>query len=109
LLGHATGVSLFAAGVVLASYRVNASLPVMLLVLLKNVVQPALVLCGLRWLGYGNPLLRAAVLMMTIPAMPIVAMLALQYRVAEALAASSVFFSVIGSVITLAVFILLTS
>ena len=92
LLGHATGVSLFAAGVVLASYRVNASLPVMLLVLLKNVVQPALVLCGLRWLGYGNPLLRAAVLMMTIPAMPIVAMLALQYRVAEALAASSVFF-----------------
>ena len=64
----------------------------MLLVLLKNVVQPALVLCGLRWLGYGHPLLREAVLMMTIPAMPIVAMLALQYRVAEALAASSVFF-----------------
>jgi malonate transporter and related proteins len=110
LLGHATGgVSLFAAGVVLASNRVNASWPVMLLVLLKNVVQPALVLCGLRWLGYGNPLLREAVLMMTIPAMPIVAMLALQYRVAEAVAASSVFFSVIGSVITLAVFILLTS
>ena len=110
LLGHATGgVSLFAAGVVLASNRVNASFPVMLLVLLKNVVQPALVLWGLRWLGYGNPLLREAVLMMTIPAMPIVAMLALQYRVAEAMAASSVFFSVIGSVITLAVFILLTS
>ena len=93
----------------LASNRVTASLPVMLLVLLKNVVQPALVLCGLRWLGYGHPLLREAVLMMTIPAMPIVAMLALQYRVAEAVAASSVFFSVIGSVITLAVFILLTS
>ena len=73
----------------LASNRVNASFPVMLLVLLKNVVQPALVLCGLRWLGYGNPLLREAVLMMTIPAMPIVAMLALQYQVAEALAASS--------------------
>jgi malonate transporter and related proteins len=110
LLGHATGgVSLFAAGVVLASNKVNTSWPVVLLVLLKNVVQPALVLGGLRWLGYGNPILSEAVLTMAIPAMPIVAMLALQYRVAEAVAASSLFFSVIGSVITLAIFILLTS
>lgn len=107
LLGHATGgVSLFAAGVVLASNRVSASGQVMLLVLPKNVAQPALVLGGLRWLGYFNPILSEAVLTMAIPAMPIVAMLALQYRVAEAVAASSLFFSVIGSVITLAVFIL---
>jgi malonate transporter and related proteins len=77
--------------------------------LLKNVVQPALVLGGLRWLGYGNPILSEAVLTMAIPAMPIVAMLALQYRVAEAMAASSLFLSVIGSVITLTIFILLTS
>jgi predicted permease len=41
--------------------------------------------------------------------MPIVAMFALEYRIAEALAASSLFFSVISSVITLAVFIVLTS
>ena len=110
LLGHATGgVSLFAAGVILAANRVNISWQVMLLVLLKNVVQPALVLGGLRWLGYGNPILSEAVLTMAIPAVPIVAMLALQYRVAEAMAASSLFFSVIGSVITLTVFILLTS
>jgi malonate transporter and related proteins len=110
LLGHATGgVSLFAAGVVLASNKVNTSWQVMLLVLLKNVVQPALVLGGLRWLGYGNPILSEAVLTTAIPVMPIVAMLALQYQVAEAMAASSLFFSVIGSVITLAVFIILTS
>ena len=110
LLGHATGgVSLFAAGIVLATNRVSVSSPVLLLVLLKNVVQPALVLGGLRWLGHGDPLLSEAVLTMAIPAMPIVAMLALQYRVAEAMAASSLFFSVIGSVITLAVFIILTS
>ena len=108
LLGHATGgVSLFAAGVVLASNRVSASWPVILLVVLKNVAQPALVLGGLRWLGYRDPTVSEAVLPMAIPAMPIVAMLALQYRVAEAIAASSVFFSVIGLVITLAVFILL--
>jgi malonate transporter and related proteins len=94
---------------VIASNKVNTSWQVMLLVLLKNVVQPALVLGGLRWLGYGNPILSEAVLTTAIPVMPIVAMLALQYQVAEAMAASSLFFSVIGSVITLAVFIILTS
>jgi malonate transporter and related proteins len=110
LLGHASGgVSLFAAGIVLASGTLRASSPVMLLGALKDVVQPALVLGGLRWLGYGNPILREAVLTTAIPAMPIVAMLALQYRVAEAVAASALFFSVVGSVITLAVFIVLTS
>ena len=110
LLGHATGgVSLFAAGVILASSRVNISWQVMLLVSLKNVVQPALVLGGLRWFGLPQSDLSEAVLTMAIPAMPIVAMLALQYRVAEAMAASSLFFSVIGSVITLTIFILLTS
>jgi malonate transporter and related proteins len=44
-----------------------------------------------------------------IPVMPIVAMFALEYRVAEAVAASCLFFSVIGSVITLAVFMVLIS
>jgi hypothetical protein len=41
--------------------------------------------------------------------MPIVVMLALQYRVVEAEAASAVFLSVIGSVITMGIFIALTS
>jgi predicted permease len=110
LLGHASGgVSLFAAGIVLASGTVRASWPVMLLVVAKNAVQPVVVLASLRWLGYGNPMVREAVLTTAIPAMPIVAMLALQYRVAEALSASALFFSVIGSVITLAAFIALTS
>jgi malonate transporter and related proteins len=81
----------------------------MLLVVAKNVVQSALFLGGLRWLGYGNPMVREAVLTTAIPAMPIVAKLALQYRVVEALSASALFFSVIGSMITLAVFIALTS
>ena len=44
-----------------------------------------------------------------IPVMPIVAMVALHSRFEEALAAFSLFFSLIGSVITLAVFIVLTS
>jgi len=49
------------------------------------------------------------VLTTAIPAMPIVVMLALQYRVAEAEAASAVFLSVIGSVLTMGIFTALTS
>ena len=80
---------------------------VLFFVFLKNIVQPALVLGGLRWLGYGNPIVSEAVLTTAIPTMPIVIMFALQYRVAQAEAASAVFLSVIGSVVTMGVFIAL--
>jgi predicted permease len=62
----------------------------------------------LRWLGYGNPIVSEAVVTMAIPAMPIALMLAVQYRVAEAEVASTIFLSVIGSVITMGAFIALT-
>jgi predicted permease len=43
-----------------------------------------------------------------IPTMPIVIMFALQYRIAQAEAASAVFLSVMGSVVTMGVFIAVT-
>jgi malonate transporter len=110
MLGHAAGgVALFASGIVLASGTIKVNRYVLLVVFLKNIVQPALVLGGLRWLGYGNPIVSKAVLTTAIPAMPMVIMLAVQYHVAEAEAASAVFLSVIGSVITMGVFMALTS
>ena len=109
LLGQASGgVALFACGIVLASDKIKVNWYVLFFVFLKNIVQPALVLGGLRWLGYGNPIVSEAVLTTAIPAMPIVIMLALQYRIAQAEAASAVFLSVMGSVITMGVFIALT-
>ena len=48
-------------------------------------------------------------LTVTIPAMPIVTMLALQYQVAQDEASSAVFLSVISSVVTMGIFIALTS
>jgi hypothetical protein len=109
LLGQASGgVALFACGIVLASGTIKANWYVVFFVFLKNIVQPTLVLGGLRWIGYGNPILSEAVLTTAIPAMPIVIMFALRYRVAQAEAASAVFFSVIGSVVTIGVFIALT-
>jgi malonate transporter and related proteins len=109
VLGSATGgVALFASGIVLASGTIKVNRYVLFLVFLKNIVQPALVLGGLRWLGYGNPIVSGAVLMTAIPAMPMVIMLAVQYRALEAEAASAVFLSVIGSVVTMGAFIALT-
>jgi malonate transporter and related proteins len=108
LLGHASGgVALFACGIVLSSSKIKFNGYVLFFVFLKNIMQPALVLGGLRWLS-RSPIVSEAVLTTAIPAMPIVIMLALQYRIAEAEAASAVFFSVLGSVITMAVFIALT-
>jgi hypothetical protein len=109
LLGHASGgVALFACGIVLASGKIKINTSVLFLVFLKNVVQPALVLGCLRWIGYGNPIVSEAVLTTAIPAMPIVIMFALQYRIAQAEAASAVFLSVMISVVTMGVFIALT-
>src|SRR6201988_4023753 len=110
LLGGASGgVALFASGIVLASGKIKANSNVFFLVFLKNILQPALVLGGLRWAGYRNPIVSEAVLTTAIPTMPIVIMFALQYRVAQAEAASAVFLSVIGSVVTMGIFIALTS
>src|ERR1700745_1622860 len=89
LLGGASGgVALFASGIVLASGKIKANSHVFLLVFLKNILQPALVLGGLRWVGYGEPTVSEAVLATAITTLPIVIMFALQYRVARADAGS---------------------
>ena len=109
LLSHASGgVAIFACGILLAAYKIKIDWTVLLLVLLKNVVQPALVLGGLLWLGYGAPIIREAVLTTAIPTMPIVIVLAVQYHVAESRASSALFLSVVVSIVTMGVFIALT-
>jgi hypothetical protein len=109
LLGHASGgVALFACGIVLASGKIKVNRYVLFFVFLKNIVQPALVLGGLRLIGYGNPIVSETVLTTAIPAMPIVIMLALQYRIAQGEAASAVFISMTSSLITIGTFIALT-
>jgi len=106
LLGHASGgVALFACGIVLASGKIKISRYVWFFVFLKNIVQPAMVLGVLRWIGYANPIVSEATLTTAIPAMPIVIMFALQYRIAQAEAASAVFLSMMSSVLTMGAFI----
>ena len=109
LLGQATsGVALFASGIMLAAYKIEIDSTALSLALLKNIVQPALVLVGLRSLGYGAPIVPEAVLTTAIPSMPIVIVLAVQYHVLEGRASSALFLSVVGSMFTIGIFIALT-
>jgi hypothetical protein len=108
LLSQASGgVALFASGIMLAVYKIKIDWIVSLLALLKNAVQPALVLGGLLWLDYSGPVVTKAVLTTAIPTMPIVIVLAVQYHVAEARASSTLFLSVVGSIVTMGAFIAL--
>jgi hypothetical protein len=109
LLGQASGgVALFSSGIMLAAHKIKVDRIVLLLVMLKNVIEPALVLGGLVWLGYGEPIRAEAVLTTAIPTMPIVVVLAVQYHVLESRAASALFLSQIGSIFTMVAFIALT-
>jgi len=110
LLGHASaGVALFAAGIVLAAYKVKLDWYTGLFALLKNVVQPGLVFGGLLWLGLSGSVVSQATMTMAIPAMPIVVMLSLEYGVAEEYAPSILLVSTLASIFTVGGFIALTS
>lgn len=75
----------------LAAYKIKIDRVVLMLVALKNVIQPTLVLGGLLWLGYGAPIRAEAVLTSAIPTMPIVIVLAVQYHVFESRSSSALF------------------
>lgn len=110
LLGEASGgVALFATGIILASRPVKISRAVLTWVALKNCIQPALVLLGMRLLSYHGPEVSEAVLTIAIPTVPIAVMLATEHQVAQTEVASAVFLSVVGSVVSMGVFIAVTT
>lgn len=110
LLGRATGgVALFASGIVLFSRKVSVSLPVVLSVAARNLVIPGLMLGGLLLLGSPAELTRESVLTLAIPTASIAVILAVQYQTAEQETASTLFFSTLLSVLTMGLFIWLTS
>jgi predicted permease len=79
LLGQSsTGVALFAAGIVIAAFRITVGRDVLALAVTKNVVQPVVVLGVLTGLGYGNPLLAEAVVTVALPSLVAVALLGVQ-------------------------------
>lgn len=106
LLGHSSsGVALFASGIILAGYKVKLSVPVLSLVFIKNVLQPALVCLGMLALGFENPILGQTVVTTALPAVALVVMLAVQFRTAIPEAASALLISTFGSLLTISLFI----
>ncbi|MGD9502536.1 MAG: AEC family transporter, partial [Methyloceanibacter sp.] len=106
LLGQASaGVALFTSGIILAGYKVMVNGPVLFVVFVKNILQPALVLGAMAWLGYDDPLLGQTVLTIALPSVVVSVMLAVQYQVAAKEAASALFISTVGSLLTMSVFI----
>jgi len=110
MLGHASaGVALFAAGIVLAAYRVKLDLYSGFFAVLKNIVQPALVFGAMIALGFSHAVAAPAVMTMAIPAMPIVVMLALEYGVAVDYAPSILLISTLASPLTVGAFMALVA
>ena len=106
LMGHASaGVALFTAGIILAGYKIMVNRPVLILVFIKNVVQPGLVCAGMLALGYSDPLLGQTVVTTALPAVTLVVMLAVQFRVAIPEAASALLISTFGSIFTMSAYI----
>ncbi len=110
LLGKATGgVALFASGVVLFSKKVTLDAAVAVNVLAKNLAMPALIWLGILATGIAVPMTGIIVVTTAIPTASISVILSVQFNTAEKEMASTLFFSTLGSIITMGFFIWLTA
>ena len=109
LLGQATGgVALFAVGAVLFAQKVSVSSEVIINVLSKNIVLPAIVLCAMFLLGLPSVDNGLVSVTLAIPTASIAVIFAVEYKTAEQEMASTLFWSTILSVITMGGFIWIT-
>ncbi len=109
LLGQATGgVALFAVGAVLFAQKVSVSREVIINVLSKNIVLPAIVLCAMFLLGVPSVDNGLVSVTLAIPTASIAVIFAVEYKTAEQEMASTLFWSTILSVITMGGFIWIT-
>ena len=109
LLGNATsGISLFAAGIVLFSRRVSINSIVVVNTLARNVVVPALFWGAMALARLPAAVTREAVVTMAIPTTSLAVVLAVQFKTAEREMASTLLFSTVISVLTMGSFIWIT-
>ena len=109
LLGNAAaGVALFASGSVLFAQRVSITRPVIMTVLARNIIVPAVSWGVLVLIGMSHDTIRAAVLALSIPVGTVMVILAVRFKVDEREAASTLFLSAVLSVLTMTFFIACT-
>jgi malonate transporter len=109
LLGATTGgVALFASGVVLYAQQVLFNKTIGALVIARNLLVPAGLWAVLLLVGMDRVAVHESVVTLAIPTASVTVILAVRFRTAERVMASTLFYSTILSLLTLAGFIALT-
>jgi predicted permease len=102
-------VSIFAAGVILFAQQVTFSRTIGGLVLARNLIVPGVALLVLHLLDKSSDELHEAVIALAIPVASLIVILAVRYKTAEQEMASVLLYSTVGSILSLSLFIWLTS
>lgn len=106
LLGNATGgVSLFACGVILFSFKVTFNKTIAISVICKNIILPICVFAVGLLIHTAPSALNMTVITVAIPTASIGIILAVQFNLAQQEMASTLFFSTLLSIITMGGFI----
>ncbi|WP_334312854.1 AEC family transporter [Limosilactobacillus mucosae] len=107
LLGKgASGVAIFAAGIVLGTRHLSFDKTILTTVMMKNIVFPLVVLLIMMAVGVSHDLIRLVVIALAIPTATMPSTLAIQFNVNEKELASTQFWSTACSLITLSAFVL---
>jgi len=102
LLGSATsGTSLFLAGLIVATYRIQINVEILGNVLVKMIGQPALMVLLVAAFGIRNPLGQEAIVLCAIPTSVVAPLLGSRYHVYETEAASTLVLATLTMIVTL--------
>ena len=104
-----SGVSLFVSELLLAAYSLKLNGAVAVNAALKSVVQPALMLALIGFVGIPNPLACDAVVAVALPSAVIAPVLAARYGTYQAEAGSTMILTVVLMVVVVPVFMSVTS
>jgi predicted permease len=109
LIGSTTsGVALFAAGLIIAAYRIRVNMEIVGNVIAKMVAQPLFMAVLVLVFSVSQPLAREAILMGAIPTSAFATLLAPRYGVYETECASTLVLTAIAMIVVLPVTIMLT-
>jgi malonate transporter len=101
LAAAASGVAIFASGLVLAAHRVNLSPLVLLGSLIVLAVQPALFVLAMKLGGLNGTMASATVVASAFPTATIAILFSQQYRTAEAETASVMLITTVGMIVAI--------
>lgn len=109
LIGSTTsGVALFAAGMIIAAYRIRVNLEIVGNVVAKMIAQPIFMALLVLSFSVSQPLAREAILMCAIPTSAFATLLAPRYGVYETECASTLVLATLAMIVVLPVAIALT-